>query len=175
MNSIFTRRSIRRFDDTRAVEPEKLERLLRAAMQAPSTKNTQPWEFLVVTDPRDRLAISQMSEYAGVCRFAPALIVTAANTDKESEDWWPQVLSACTQNILLQAVEEGLGAVWLGLYPLQTRTDKMRQYYKLPENIMPFSVVALGYSDRSNEFIDRYDPSAVNYGTWGNKNLHSSL
>ena len=44
MNSIFTRRSIREYD-SRPVEPEKLDRILRAGMQAPSAMNRQPWEF----------------------------------------------------------------------------------------------------------------------------------
>ena len=50
MNSIFTRRSIREYD-SRPVEPEKLDRTLRAGMQAPSAMNRQPWEFLVVEKP----------------------------------------------------------------------------------------------------------------------------
>ena len=50
MNSIFTRRSIREYDSC-PVEQEKLERILRAGMQAPSAMNRQPWEFLVVKNP----------------------------------------------------------------------------------------------------------------------------
>ena len=49
MNNIYTRVSIRRYQD-RPVEPEKTEAILRAAMQAPSATNQQPWEFYVVTD-----------------------------------------------------------------------------------------------------------------------------
>jgi len=169
MNSIFIRRSIRRFED-RPVEPEKIERLLRAAMQAPSGMNTQPWEFIVVQDPEKRLAISQMSEYAGMCRYAPCLIITLANMDYTAEhgSWWVQDMAACTQNILLQAVEEGLGAVWLGFYPIESRIQKMRKFFNLPENIVPYSVVALGYSQRENKFIDRFKPERVHYEGWTN-------
>ena len=49
MNEIFTRVSTRKFED-RPVEQEKITQLLRAAMQAPSAGNQQPWEFYVVTD-----------------------------------------------------------------------------------------------------------------------------
>lgn len=167
MNSIFTRRSIRRFKDT-PVEDEKIERLLRAAMQAPSAKNSQPWEFMVITDAEDRAAVSKMSEYASMCVYAPVLIVTLANLENlpDGSVWWTQDMSAATQNILLQAAEEGLGAVWLGFYPYESRTSKMRAHYNLPDNIMPFSVVALGYSDRENVFIDRFLPERVHYGKW---------
>lgn len=167
MNSIFTRRSIRRFLDTQ-VEQEKIESLLKAAMQAPSGKNEQPWQFMVITDAQDRLALSQMSEYAGMCRYAPVVIVTLANMEGLDDDgmWWVQDMSAATQNILLQAVEEGLGAVWLGFYPIEERIKKFREYYSIPESVVPFSLVALGYSERENKFIDRYEPQRVHYGKW---------
>ena len=49
MKEIFHRISVRKYQK-QAVEPEKIEQLLRAAMAAPSAKNQQPWEFYVVTD-----------------------------------------------------------------------------------------------------------------------------
>ena len=48
MNSIFTRTSVRKFED-RPVEKEKIEKLLQAGFVAPSAGNQQPWEFYVVT------------------------------------------------------------------------------------------------------------------------------
>ena len=49
MNNLFTRVSIRKYQP-KPVEPDKLEAILRAAMQAPSAANQQPWEFYVVTN-----------------------------------------------------------------------------------------------------------------------------
>ena len=51
MNSIYTRVSVRQYED-RPVEPEKITEILRAGMQAPSCGNQQPWEFYVVTNMR---------------------------------------------------------------------------------------------------------------------------
>ena len=51
MNAIFKRKSIRNFLD-KEIEDEKIERLLKAGMQAPSAMNTQPWEFIVVKDKK---------------------------------------------------------------------------------------------------------------------------
>ena len=48
MDAIYHRTSIRKYQD-KSVEREKIEAILRAAMQAPSAKNQQPWEFYVVT------------------------------------------------------------------------------------------------------------------------------
>ena len=81
MDEIMRRRSTRRFQ-ARGVEPEKTERLLRAAMQSPTGRNAQDWEFLVVTDEQTRRAVSQMSEYAVCAKNAPQLIVVLANLER---------------------------------------------------------------------------------------------
>ena len=62
MNAIMTRRSTRKFTE-QSVEPEKLERILRAAMQSPTGHDAQDWEFLIVTDPAVRERVSQTSPF----------------------------------------------------------------------------------------------------------------
>lgn len=47
IDAIKKRKSVRIFQNKK-VEPEKIENILRAAMQAPSATNGQPWEFVVV-------------------------------------------------------------------------------------------------------------------------------
>ena len=70
MNSIFTRVSIRKYQD-RPVEKEKTLAILRAAMQAPSAANQQPWEFFVVTNKEKLLALSMVHPYSGMVKDAP--------------------------------------------------------------------------------------------------------
>ena len=77
-----------------------------------------------------------------------------------------QDLSACTQNILLQAVAEGLGAVWLGFYPIEDRVNSLRQYFNIPEHIIPFSVIAIGYPKENKEPESRYDESKIHLGKY---------
>ena len=60
MNQIYKRVSIRKYQD-KPVEREKTEAMLRAAMQAPSAVNQQPWEFYVVTNREKLEALSQVS------------------------------------------------------------------------------------------------------------------
>ena len=164
MNEIIrTRRSVRRYEG-RAVEPEKIETLLHAAMQAPSAKNQQPWEFIVVTDKGTRETISKMSPFAGFAADAPAVIVTLCDLDRADQfNWWVSDMAACTENILLQAVEEGLGACWCGFYPYADRFEPMKELFSLPRNIMPFSVVTLGYPAREPKVVDRFEPARVHY------------
>lgn len=148
MNFIFNRASVREFSDTE-LNITQVEHLIKAGMQAPSACNSQPWEFLIVVDDEDKKAVSQMSPYAKPAANAQKLIVTMANMDSlkktKTSDWFVQDLSACTENILLQATIEGIGAVWLGFYPVKERVEKLRKHFEIPDNIMPFSVIALGY------------------------------
>lgn len=164
-NVIFTRRSIRRFEQT-PVEEEKVERILRAGMQAPSAHNKQPWEFLVITDQDKRDAVSKMSPYSGMVAYAPVAIIVIGNPDEMTEKFLPQDLGACTENILLQIAAEGLGGCWMGFYPDMERVQTIKDYFNLPENRIPFSVIALGYSPNENVFVDRYDESKVHFNKW---------
>ena len=163
-DTITHRRSIRVYTEQN-VEPEKVERILRAGMQAPSAKNQQPWEFIVVRNKATLKDISQMHEYAGMAAGANVAIVALARTSEHNGDmaWYAPDMGACVENIMLQIVEEGLGGCWLGFYPIQERIDKMRNYFSLPDDITPFAVVTLGYTVRENKFKDRYIPERVHF------------
>lgn len=164
-NVIFTRRSIRRFENT-PVEPEKLERILKAGMQSPSAHNMQPWEFLVVTEQDKREALSKMSPWSGMVAQAPVAIVVVGHPNPDMSKFMPQDLGACTENILLQIATEGLGGCWMGFYPDEERVNTVREYFNMPKDRIPFSVIALGYSPDKNKFIDRSDMTKVHYNNW---------
>lgn len=161
MNVIFTRRSIREYE-TKPVEAEKLDRILRAAMQAPSAMNCQPWEFFVVTDPALRQKIAAISPYWKPAGRAPALIIPLVNLTAAGKDnpFWVQDLSASVQNILLQAAEEGLGTCWMGLYPTE-KTAQVKEALALPDPLLPFAVLSVGYGKQENHFVDRFLPEKV--------------
>ncbi|WP_432663867.1 nitroreductase family protein [Wukongibacter baidiensis] len=164
MDAIFKRRSIRKYE-SRTVEKEKIELLLKAAMQAPSAGNQQPWEFIVVQNKEMLKNLSMMSPYAGMVAEAPLAIVLLGNKDymKYPENW-EQDMGAATQNLLLQAVELDLGAVWLGVAPLEERMDYVNRLFNLSENIMPYCVVPIGYpKGQENKMIDRFDEERVHY------------
>jgi nitroreductase len=59
---------------------------------------------------------------------------------------------------LLQSVEEGIGGVWLGIYPVRPRMKILQEAFNLPETVMPFSAIPLGYSERINKPANRFDP-----------------
>lgn len=165
-NVIFKRRSIRRFLD-KPVEQEKLERILRAGMQAPSAHNNQRWEFIVVTEQDKKDAVSKMSPWAGMVAHAPVSIVVLGKYDDENlNKWFPQDLGACTENILLQIAEEGLGGCWMGFYPDMDRVNMLKDCFEVPDGILPFCVISLGYSEDTNRFVDRADMSKIHYNKY---------
>ena len=165
MNIIFKRRSVRQFKNKK-IESEKVEMLLRAAMEAPSAINQQPWEFLVVTNKDSLKKLSKMSPYSAMVEKAPLAIVVLTNTSvMKAPNLWQQDAAAATENILLQAVELELGAVWLGVGTIKEREDYIKKMFDLPENITPFNVIAIGYPEHenANKFINRYDEKKVHF------------
>jgi len=165
-NIIFRRRSIRRFFD-KPVEQEKIERILKAGMQSPSAHNNQRWEFIVVTEQEKKDAVSKMSPWAGMVANAPvSIIVLGKHDDDKLNPWFAQDLGACTENILLQIVEEGLGGCWMGFYPDMTRVQMLKNCFGVPDGVLPFCVISLGYSPDENRFIDRADMTKVHYNKY---------
>ena len=165
MNAIFTRRSVRKYQD-RPVEAEKIDRLLRAAMQAPSAGNQQPWEFIVVQDRESLKKLSAMSPYAGLLAKAPLAFVLLGNEKRvKFHENWQQDLAAAAENLLLETAELGLGAVWLGVHPFEERIAHIRGQFALPPDFLPFAVIAAGYpaDANANRFVDRYGADRVHF------------
>ena len=173
IEAIAKRKSIRAFS-SQSVAPEKIENILRAAMRAPSGINGQPWEFVVVDDREVLSAMQQASPGGRALQTAPVAIVVLEKeipfrVEKGLTWLAPQDLGACTQNILLQAVEEGLGAGWMGIGPGTPGQAAIAQVLGLPENIKPYSIVGIGYpaEDADLEPADRFDPSRIHHNTYG--------
>jgi nitroreductase len=164
MQEIFNRRSIRKFED-KPVEKEKIDLLLRAAMQAPSAGNQQPWEFIVVEDREALNNLSLMTPYSKpVAGSAVTFVLLANGNNLNIPTAWQQDLGAAAQNILLEAVHLGLGAVWLGVATSDSAVAYIKELYELPGHIKPFGLIAVGYpDDQKNEFVDRYKAEKVHY------------
>ena len=75
---IEARYSVRQFDPARDVTPEEVERLLWAALRAPSAGNRQPWHFYVVRDPGTRHLLAQAAYGQRFVARAPVVIVVCA-------------------------------------------------------------------------------------------------
>lgn len=162
MNSIFHRTSIREYKDAE-IEKEKLEQILRAAMAAPSACNQQPWEYYVVTDRQKLEQLSASSPYAGCAKEAPLAFVACYRKECMAPEYAQIDLSASVENLLLEADAQGLGAVWLGIAPIQERMDKVAAVLDLPEGLKAFAIIPCGYPKEEKPQQDRYDVSRVHF------------
>lgn len=169
VDNIMTRTSIRDYT-TQKVEKDKIETILRAGMAAPTARNCQPWSFVVIDDKEQLQKIAETMSNAKMTAKASFAIAVCGNMDKamdgESREYWVQDVSAVSENILLAAHALGLGAVWTGVYPIQKRVQSISDILSLPENIVPFSVIPIGYPAESPLPKDKWKPENIKYNTW---------
>lgn len=162
MDSIFHRVSVRHYLD-KPVEEEKLEKILRAAMQAPSAKNQQPWRFTVVTDKKKIAELAAASQFSLFAAKAPVIIVVSYVKDCGLPEFAPLDTAAAVENMWLEADALGLGGVWMGVQPRPERMQKVGGMVHLPDNENAFAMFALGYPAREHEQRDRFHPEWVRH------------
>lgn len=163
--TIFTRRSVREFTD-KPVKDETINKLLEAAMYAPSATNSQPWHFIVVKDKNMLQKIAAEIKSAQPCDEANIVIIPCADLSLEYKNNWPLDTAAATQNILLAARALKLGAVWCGIYPNPDKAAIISKLFKLPQNIAPLCVIPIGYTDIKQEDVKRFQPDRIHYEVW---------
>lgn len=159
MSLTTTRRSVRHYTNE-PVSEEHIERLLTAAMQAPSANNQQPWEFIVVQDKDTLTHLSLASRGAWMLADAPLAIVVVMREDGRSPMMAPQDCAAATENILLEAVALGLGAVWIGVYPIAERTAYVNDALNITKGTA-FAQIAIGHPKEKKDITLRYDAARV--------------
>lgn len=166
LESILTRRSIRTYTDQN-VSDDQIEQLLRAAMSAPTARNTQSWQFVVIRD-RDKLdSIPKFHPFAEMLRQASCAITVCADLKNEPDINYANTnCSAASENILLAAHAMGLGAVWLGVFPREKRVQGMKQLLDLPDFIVPIALISIGYPAEEKEPSNRYDKNKVHFDRW---------
>jgi len=162
MNPIYTRVSIRKYQD-RSVEKEKTMAILRAAMQAPSAANQQPWEFFVVTNRAKLAALSEVSPYAGMTKNAPIAIVAAYRKDCRVPDYAQIDMSIAMENLWLETSMQGLGGVWLGIAPREERMTAVEAIIGLPDTMRAFAIFPYGYPAEEKPQEDRFDESRIHF------------
>jgi nitroreductase len=167
MDAILSRRSIRRYT-TEPVPEKVIEELLEAAMSAPSAHNTQPWHFVVVNDRVILDEIPKFHPYADMLPQAPMAILVCGDLQLDAgRGFWVQDCSAAAQNILVAANAKGLGAVWVGIYPVEEKSgDVIRNLIGLPENIIPLCLIPMGYPVQAKPPANRYDSSRIHNNRW---------
>ena len=166
IENIMTRTSIRSFTD-RQVSADTIEMLLRAGMAAPTAVNKQPWHFVVINDREVMDKLGGEGRQSQMWKESTLAIAVCGDMEKALEGpaqaFWVQDCSAATENILLAAHALGLGAVWTGCYPMMERMTNVSQVLNLPANLVPLSVIVMGYPNEQPEPKDKWKPENVTY------------
>lgn len=173
IQNILSRTSVRHFTG-KPIEPLQLQTLLRAAMAAPTSMNFQPWHFIVVDDASLIDKLSKQLPYAKMLKEAGVGVVVCGDvslydrvnavTGEDNTLYWVQDCSAATENLLLAAHALGLGAVWTGVYPLESRILLLKKLLKLPENLIPLNIVVVGNPvSLSDKGKDKWKPERIHY------------
>jgi len=164
VEAILSRRSIRKYTSQK-ISSDLVEELIKAATAAPSANNSQPWHFVIINERQILDSIPEFHPYSSMLYFAP-LAIAVCGDSQASSSYWVQDCSAATENILLAAHARGLGAVWLGIYPIKQRVQSLRELLALPENIIPLSLISLGYPAVSKTPENRLNPARVHFNRW---------
>ena len=171
--AILNRRTIRRFDEKKEIPLELLERMVNAARVAPSASNLQPWDFIVVNEKELCDKIFPHLRWAGY--IAPegdppqgmrpaAYIVLVANPGINKN--WQHDFGAAAENIMLCAVEMGIGSCWLG----SINRKKIKEILNIPDDREVDTLIALGYPKEKS--IVEEEKGSIKYWKDENKVMH---
>lgn len=143
-----SRRSIRQFE-SRAIEPDVVDRLLEAILRAPSSRGLNPWEFVVVTDTAKLEALSRAKPHGSdFLAHAPLAFVVAA--DPARCDVWVEDCAIAAIILQLAAASFGLGSCWaqIRLRPHgdgQSAEAYVREVVGLPDRMVVDCIIGIGY------------------------------
>jgi nitroreductase len=165
---IFGRRSIRVYAPGE-VDEAVVQKLLAAAMAAPSASGKSPWHFVVV---RNRHTLSRMSgvlPQGQPLATAPLGIVVCGDLEVAHDNQLSYLLQDCSaaiENLLLCAHILELGACWLAVHPRPERIKGISEIFSLPASVIPVACISLGYPGESKEPHAVYNPKCVHSETW---------
>ena len=164
---IFGRRSIRAYT-AQAVGDDAIQRLLEAAMAAPSAAATDPWRFVVIKNRAMLARIADALPYGKMMGSAALGMVVCGDLEAAHDKQLSYLLQDCSaaiENLLLCAHVLGLGACWLGVHPREQRVKALQEILALKASVIPVACIAIGYPAESKEPRTRFNPDYVRYET----------
>ena len=165
---IFGRRSIRLYSPE-AVSEAEVQKLLEAAMAAPSAAAKDPWRFVVVRN-RQTLADIVAALPNGQMLAGAALGIAVCGELPAAHDqqlsYLLQDCSAAIENLLLAAHILGLGACWLGVHPREQRMNALKKILSLPPSVIPVACIAIGHPAEAKEPRTRFNRDYVHSEKW---------
>jgi len=145
------RRSIRSYESSRDVSPSLVNKILQAAVRAPSAGNRQPWHFVVVRKGEVRQALAYRAAGQGFIAQAPVVIVVCADGERSAARYGErgrrlyclQDTAAAIAYLLLAATALGLGACWIGAFD----EGEAAEILDLPSQLRPVAMIPIGFPE----------------------------
>jgi nitroreductase len=165
---IFGRRSIRIYS-TAPVGEAMVQKLLEAAMAAPSAAAKDPWRFVVIRNQRTLSEISAALPNGKMIASAALGIAVCGELPAAHDQQLSYLLQDCSaaiENLLLGAHILGLGACWLGVHPREQRMNALRQILALPPSVIPVACIAIGCPGETKEARTRFRRDYVHFDKW---------
>ena len=164
LKEIFDRRSVRSYTDE-PVSREQITELLHAAMNAPSARNAQPWRFVVITARAKIDKVQELLPFNKMMLEAPLAIIVSADQEAAATEGHSYLdCGAASENLLLEVVNQGLGACWCGLAPIEKNILDFRANFGIPDSQIPMGVIAIGHTNKAP--TPRVDQYKAEYVTW---------
>jgi len=175
LDTIFSHRTIRKYKD-KLIEPQLLEKILKAGTRASTTGNMQVYSIIVTTDEELKSQLSPAHFNQAMVKDAPVVLTFCADFNRfnkwclqrNAQPGYDNFISFITaaidalivaQNVCLAAEANGLGICYLGT--VIYNADKIIEILKIPKGVVPVATVTLGYPDESPELTDRLPLEAV--------------
>jgi nitroreductase len=136
LTAIRKRRSVRDFTGAAVPRPD-LEQIVDAGRLAPSGRNQQPWEFIVVTRPA---IIAQMKMVADWIDRAGAVVGVVLDP---ASRWWVEDGAAAVENMLIAATALGYGSCWLEGYTLE-HEEELKELLGVPAERRLLTLIPIG-------------------------------
>jgi len=167
LEAIRARRSIRKYDPGRDVEPAKIRACLEAARWAPSASNRQPWHFIVVRNKEKREALAEIHPHGRFMAESPVVLVVLGDPQKHPK-YFRSDPAIATQNFLLAAHAQGLGTCWMGVIDAPFE-EEMKRLLGAPESLRIICTVSAGYPAEKPEKTRQPLDELVSYEAYGEK------
>ncbi len=153
--AIAARHSTRVYAD-QPVDREIVEKIVLAGLQAPTARNVQPWEFVVVTAAETRRQIAALAEHGRFIAQAPACVAVFCRDTK----YYLEDGCAATENILVAAASLGVQSCWVA-GDKKPYGREVGMLLGVPEDCKLVALVALGYQAVAGRQPKRRDLSRV--------------
>lgn len=161
LNGILSRQSVREYDKSRSIEPEKIQDIVRAGMNAPSALGQHAWRFMTMTDHAVLSQIAALKDWWKMLEEASlgiGVMIDPAAADGLDEEFLVISAAAAAENMLLAAHSLGIGGVYLGTSKKETYYTKLSSALQIPDSLRMIGILSMGYPKETlTDPADRFE------------------